>query len=391
MVLSIYNLNPSGKESFQAAPLLSHRFREGTRIAIAEPYYKIALDGSKAVRVDSPSEVRILQGNPTQAKANMHSSPRSVKLLQKGLEATRRQLRDNGPEAALDTALEALQDPQSESTVAACVLLNNRAQAELSSGHAAGALRDAEAVLALCPTQQKAWMRYAASLRALQEPEIADRADLVSGQALTRVGAPPDAHKAASRWELEVNLGNLSNLVWKAVNVAAPEGCENSLSGGTAAELKEKGNQQYVSGNYEVAVKFYTQGLLMLQGLDQLAEILTIIAEAYLACGNRHSAAATAAASIRLVHVQGERHKATPLGAAILAKALVALGEHDRCADMLSNGTSFNRCMNAADKKDVLRNANTLKELYSEQFSAPLSRSLCFYQNSFKTIHSLGE
>eukprot|EP00971_Amphidinium_carterae_P025368 500714-Amphidinium_carterae.1 len=64
--LGLYNMlpgaptvRPTGKKALLMA---EERFPKGTKLSIAEPFFKIFLDGNRGVRVDDPSDVRVESG-----------------------------------------------------------------------------------------------------------------------------------------------------------------------------------------------------------------------------------------------------------------------------------------------------------------------------------------
>lgn len=57
--LNLFNCLPGGATGPAAQDLAQRTFPRGTRISIAEPFLKIMLDGTRVVRIDDPSDVRV--------------------------------------------------------------------------------------------------------------------------------------------------------------------------------------------------------------------------------------------------------------------------------------------------------------------------------------------
>lgn len=372
--VALYNQAPGGNAAFHSSAYLAQKFSEGTRIAIAEPYYKISSGGGRMVRVDSPIEVRILSDTPAAAPAQAQPLRSSQKALATATQSARQLLRDGEPESALQTALDVLRAPHNHSVALICVLLSNRAQAQLRAGDAPAALRDAAAVLTMSPQNPKAWLRYAAALRALKSP-AADRADGVSGQARAFADADPPDGAGAARWSEAVHLADVSNTIRRAVCVAPPEVLQEATDRVSAEKWKERGNAEYQQGLHHEAGQCYSHGLLAVQGTDEAAELLTLAAQASLRCSSRHTAAAAAAACLRLVHVAGGSHKAVPLAMAVLARALLGLGEHESCREMLSGSAGCAELLRACDRRTLLHDAGVLAQLHAD---TPRALPACF-------------
>ena len=122
--LALYNVAPGGQDAADAMPLLTETYAVGTEIAIAEPFYKIAIDGSCRVRVDSPSEVRLVRGSSDGVDFEGLDAERADELA----EAAEALLRTEPPAVALDAARDSLDIIVTRSTVAFEALLLRRAE-----------------------------------------------------------------------------------------------------------------------------------------------------------------------------------------------------------------------------------------------------------------------
>eukprot|EP00892_Ulva_mutabilis_P010314 jgi/Ulvmu1/7655/UM038_0084.1 len=369
--VALYNQAPGGRTALHAAPFLTEKFPQGTRIAIAEPFFKVAMDGCLTIRVDSPAEVQVGHSRPAAAPAQQpHSSPcSSAPALTAAAARLRQHLHDGEIDLVVQGATDVLRSPSAAVSLA-CVLLSNRAQALLRAGHAAAALRDAAAALTIQPQQPKAWMRYAAALRALDAGNIADRADLVAreGHIGAAGGVAPDQDGApaeASDWRQALKHARVTHPVRTAVCVPAPAAVP-ATTGDGAELLKARGNERYQSGEFAGAAECYTRALLVVPGIDALAAVLAMLAKVCLSTGSRHSAAAAAAACVRMLHVDGEAHKQVGPAVKWLAQALLGLGEHETCAEMLTARSSAAGCLRGSVRRELLRYAGIHAKLLQD-------------------------
>ena len=384
----LYNQVPGGKSALEAMKHLEAKFREGVRIAIAEPYYKVAADGSRAVRVDSPSEVKLLN-NERCSPAQAQPIRSGHQALTKAAARVRKLLEGGEAHLAMHAVVDALHTGN-EVVALACTLLNNRAQALLRAGRAAAALRDAAAVLMMHPQQAKAWMRYAAALRALGAAAVADRADVVAGEAATGAAAPAGAASGSatpSSWSKEVQLATVSSVVRRAVCVPSPTALP-ATPGMTAAQLKDRGNARYQAECFAEAEECYTQALDKIPGVGEVAALLALLAEACLRSGSRHSAAAAAGACIRVAHVDGDSRLKPPVAVVHLFKALLGLGEHRTCTELLAPSVGVAQFLKVSMRRELLLHAGMYAQLESGTPGMAFSKRIdC--KNCVSVCHSI--
>eukprot|EP00971_Amphidinium_carterae_P082818 1638725-Amphidinium_carterae.1 len=60
--LGLYNMLPGAPTGKKLLLMAEQRFPKGTKLSIAEPFYKIFRDGKRGVRVDDPPDVRVESG-----------------------------------------------------------------------------------------------------------------------------------------------------------------------------------------------------------------------------------------------------------------------------------------------------------------------------------------
>jgi hypothetical protein len=79
-----------------ALPLVRQKFAVGTKIGIIKPFLKIAMDGTRMIRVDSPGDVVFLPVQEPQAAGESVAlktfAQKSMDLLKEGLKAPVRHL-----------------------------------------------------------------------------------------------------------------------------------------------------------------------------------------------------------------------------------------------------------------------------------------------------------
>jgi len=144
--VALYNMLPSDPNLKQT--VAESKFKPGTVVRIAEPFYKIFRDGKRGIRVDSPNELQILPGGFT-GESKTFFDLNAIK------EEGRKAFKDKNYIEALEVYLEALHHfPE------VCVLLNNRSQCEIELKEYEVALLDAAAVLFLEESNLKGKKRY---------------------------------------------------------------------------------------------------------------------------------------------------------------------------------------------------------------------------------------
>ena len=70
-----------------------------------------------------------------------------------------------------------------------------------------------------------------------------------------------------------MQLATTSSLVWKAVGAALPTGLDLEAPGMSAVQYKDRGNEKYQDEQFLDAAQYYTQGLLAVPGVDEIAEL----------------------------------------------------------------------------------------------------------------------
>ena len=282
---SLYNQAPGGKDAADARAYLTARFPIGARVAIAEPFFKIALDGQRMVRVDSPGEVQVMLASSASVSRALES--RDLPSLKQPLADVISQLQQGSPEEAVQTALLALHQSHARTVTLAVTLLCNRAQALLRSQQPASALRDAAAVLLLSPQHTKGWYRYVAALRALDAPTHAARAEAVTCEPGAEAGVRDFSCTALS-------LPKTADLVAQACMAPLSKTSSQQAQQGSDA-LKTQANACFNAGAYGEAAELYTGALARLDSVPKLASLLVKLAEACVTASSLHSALAVAA------------------------------------------------------------------------------------------------
>lgn len=300
--LGIYNMLPGGPTGAKAHHLAQQVFPKGLKVSIAEPFYKIFMDGMRGVRIDEPPDLKV---------HNPHE--RSGLSLQEARQQGNASVKEKAFLSASALYWQGLRSQEVEKEVAQ--LLSNRAQACLKLGQWASALADSAAALVLTPKSSKAWQRYAAALDGMGQASLAAQARALAGR---------EAGEKAPAGEVRAVL--MAGLAC-AVLAAEDEG----------AAPREAGNEAYKSGNFEKAAKLYTAALAQNPVAADVAAVLGNIALCALRTNMLHDAVAAAAAALRVLpgHLKAKYR---------LAKGLVALGELDLAEQVLSEDRGDRDC-----------------------------------------------
>ena len=341
---SLYNQAPGGKDATDARAYLTAKFTIGARVVIAEPFFKIALDGQRMVRVDSPGEVQVMLSSSASVSRALDS--REFLSLKQPLTDVTSQLQQGSPEEAVQTALLALHQSHARTVTLAVTLLSNRAQALLRLQQPASALRDAAAVLLLSPQHTKGWYRYVAALRALDAPAHAARAEAVTCEP----GLEADVRDLSCA---ALPLPKTADLVAQACMALVSKTSSQQPQQGSAA-LRTQANACFNAGAFGEAAELYTSALARLDTVPKLARLLVKLAEACVAASSLHSALAVAAACCRLL---SSDNAALEAAQTLQAQALLRLGEAGTCNNVLRSvsltGSGSKRGMRAKLKEEA--------------------------------------
>ena len=142
MQLTLYNAVPTN--SPDKLELASAKFPMGSKIRVAEPFFKIFQDGNRGVRVESLSEVQVFKD--------------SAHIMD--MTAVRRQGRTLVSSGDLLGAIETYQEATTYFATDVVTLLNNRCQAQIRLEQYEEAVLDAAAALFLDEGNEKAKHRY---------------------------------------------------------------------------------------------------------------------------------------------------------------------------------------------------------------------------------------
>ena len=281
LLICFYNLLPDGIHGAAAEPLLKAEFPMGSTIRVAEPYYKIFGDGQSGIRVDTPSEILVVDTNQQSISAKV--------AKQRGNEFVRKKQYL----AAIDLYLKGLQT-SSESDFVATVL-SNRSQASIQFEDWIPALCDAAASLTIRPKSTKTWKRYQKCLQHVQDDVNSTKKSDILSSIVRNISA-----------SLKVSTTPILEMVdMKDMKVAH--------------YFKQQGNEAFQKQSFQQAINFYTKCL------DNSASITQAILNNWALCAlnilNFGDAVASAMASLRI----GSNEKATFR----LIKALSFLGEYN--------------------------------------------------------------
>mmetsp|Transcript_16946 Transcript_16946/g.59232 ORF Transcript_16946/g.59232 Transcript_16946/m.59232 type:complete len:854 (+) Transcript_16946:85-2646(+) len=302
--LGLYNQLPGGASGKSSSSLAEKMFPKGTRLRIAEPFLKIFRDGNRGVRVDDPADVRI-EGSPGQAELG------AVRQEGKTLVAAAQF------HAAAMTYWGGLRGGATE----VATLLSNRAQAQLKQKLWAGALRDAAAAVVICTDNVKAWQRYTCAL------EGSGHDSLVSRVQHTRGDIDGD-RKSTMCGSVLSSVRLVLGAALRTDHTQQGSAEVPAETAGSAAELKECGNQAYRGGRWTEAADLYSAAIAACPLAAEAALVLSNVALCSLQTGALHDVVAAASASLRL--------RITPKPLHHCAKALALLGEHALAEEILN-------------------------------------------------------
>lgn len=151
--VAFYNILPDGVKGEERSALACEIISKGSRIRIAEPFYKIFQDGTRGIRVDNPFELKVISS----------AGKYSVDLEEKKASGNAL-FADKSFDGAIEMYLTGLKMDDLTAT-----LLSNRSQTHLELGDYALALADASASLTMRPENLKTWARYETAKAALRK------------------------------------------------------------------------------------------------------------------------------------------------------------------------------------------------------------------------------
>ncbi|CAD7945676.1 unnamed protein product [Amoebophrya sp. A120] len=174
--------------------MVEQRFAVGTKLQIANPFYKIGAGGARAIRVDDPREVKFLSSavNPSSIRVDAEKARGNAEFAKGAFDAAREIYQNALAATELDLQVS---------------LLNNRAFMFLNEQNFGNALLDAAAVMYLRPDNEKAWHRYISALEGLQKgaSHLVEQVTLARDAAFAEVKKPKNAgaHKEAKQFAPE--------------------------------------------------------------------------------------------------------------------------------------------------------------------------------------------
>ena len=165
ITVCFYNCMPEVNTSIsisEKSRLGRERFPKGTQIAIANPYYKVAIGSNRVVRVDDPLDIKFI--TPITLSVTM-AKDAGNKASVEGQYATARK-----------EYMKCFNHSEIEDQIN---ILANRCQCYLNQEQYHDALADAATVLSIKPDHQKCWMRYTTALEGIGFPDLASSAKFV--------------------------------------------------------------------------------------------------------------------------------------------------------------------------------------------------------------------
>lgn len=273
LLICFYNVLPDGINGAAAEPLLKAEFPMGSTLRVAEPYYKIFGAGTRGVRIDTPSEIHVVDHFNQEIVSAKTAKQRGNDFVSK------KQFL-----AAIDLYLKGLQTSSESDFVA--TLLSNRSQANIQMEDYISAICDAAASLTIRPKSPKTWYRYQKCLKQIQQINGTKKCELLS---------------------LVLESLNVSESTTKKVDIEV------------AQHFKQQGNEAFKNQSFMQSIDLYTKSL------DNSALITQAMLNNWALCAlkilNFGDAVAAAAASLRI----GYNEKA----AFRLINALSLIGDYD--------------------------------------------------------------
>lgn len=305
--ITLYNFLPSGVSGDDANALGKQMLPKGSRVKIAEPFYKIFRDGSRGIRVDDPNEIQVIcspksKQQPTSHKNNIgkgDSREHQEEILLHGKQEANRLFEKKLYFAASESYIQLLRGDDGFIST----LLSNRAQASIQLGEWTEALCDAAASLTLQPNFKKSWKRY--------------------WKAMLELGITQSDETQSCMCQDHEKLRNVLLLIFSSVcrdeqdHGKIMEQDILQSNGSTAEELKVKGNDAFKAGDYDKARQFYSLALQLAGGTTHA--ILSNWSQCAMNLNTWHDAIAASAASLRIFSQKKSVCR--------LAKSLILIGE----------------------------------------------------------------
>ena len=267
ILVAIYNAIPSNHP--KRFELAEAKFPIGSKIRIAEPFYKIFVAGNRGIRVESLTEIQVFNDGEFFDMASIRDKGRT--LVTSGDHLGALEVYSEGVSYFTDIV----------------TLLNNRCQTEIRLGEYEEALLDAGAVLFLDEDNDKAQQRY----------------QLASSKLL-------DSNK-----EDDNNISKNKQIWQKLLEYSSKAGPIDSTPNGS----KDNGNTAFRAGQLEKAKREYTGAI----NETDICILLNNIAVVCLKTEMFQSAISAANASLRIAKTDLTRKKAV----FAMAKAFSMLGE----------------------------------------------------------------
>lgn len=307
-------------------------FRTGQTVSIAEPYYKLGSEGQPFVRVNKPTSIKNDGSTP---------GPDADAWDQQAKQA----LRTDKAKAAYTCWTLALK--REVATQATGVLLTNRAAAYLQSGKYGEAARDCMAALCVDPTSAKAGFRLVQALSGLEMHGTASQYARSFEQRWPDISASFKPY-TRGRGRANEEQAALDSMWWEAdavMQTLTRQACGTERGqDSTWEDLKTRGNERFRTGDFDGAVKLYSEAMEAVHNKHELGRLLCNRAAAATHEGNFACAVVDATAALVLDPGHGKSWYRRAL-------ALCELGLFEKAAVACKHGLRVLReqGMNASD------------------------------------------